>query len=107
MRVIGNVVGERGQLGLGTGEAPQFEILQRLIGADRLRQASRAIAPDRRAGAVGKRPVVLDQAFERLPGQVEPVEVGIAALERGDHVQRLRIVVEAVILGPQPYRLCD
>ena len=43
----------------------------------------------------GQRPVVLDQALERLPGEVEPVEFGVAALQPRHHAQRLRIVVEA------------
>ncbi len=51
------------------------------------------------AGAVGERAVVLDQPFQRLPGQVEPVEIGVAPLQRGDHVQRLRVVVEAAEAG--------
>ena len=38
---------------------------------------------------------MLDQPFERLPGQVEPVEGGVAPLERGHHPQRLGIVIEA------------
>ena len=51
------------------------------------------------AGAVGERAVVLDQAFERLPGEVESVEVGVAPLQRRHHVQRLRVVVEAAERG--------
>ena len=47
------------------------------------------------AGAIGERAVVLDQAFERLPGEIEPVEVGVAPLQRGHDAQRLRVVVEA------------
>ena len=50
-------------------------------------------------GAVGERAVVLDQAFERFPGQVEPVEIGIAPLQRRHDVQRLRVVVEAAEAG--------
>ena len=42
---------------------------------------------------------MLDQALQRLPGEVEPVEGGVAALERGDDAQRLRIVVEAAGIG--------
>ena len=38
---------------------------------------------------------MLDQAFQRLPGEVQPVEGRIAPLERGDDAQRLRVVVEA------------
>ena len=66
-----------------------------VVGEDRRRHAVLGIAPDRRAVAVGQRAVVLDQPFERLPGQIEPVEIRIAALERGDDAQRLRVVVEA------------
>ena len=38
---------------------------------------------------------MLDQPFERLPAEIQSVEAGIAPLERGDHPQGLRIVVEA------------
>ena len=38
---------------------------------------------------------MLDQAFQRLPGQIEAVEIGVAALQLGDDAQRLRVVVEA------------
>src|SRR6516165_12815089 len=58
-------------------------------------QGALAIRPGGGAVAKRERAVVLDQAFERLPGQVQSVESGIAFLERGHHAQRLRIVVEA------------
>ena len=38
---------------------------------------------------------MLDQAFQRLPGEIEAVECGIAALERGHDAQRLGVVIEA------------
>ena len=38
---------------------------------------------------------MLDQALERLPGEIEPVESGVAPLEPGDDAQRLGVVVEA------------
>ena len=38
---------------------------------------------------------MLDQAFERFPGEVEAVEGRIAALQRGHDAQGLRIVIEA------------
>ena len=47
-----------------------------------------------------QRPVVLDGAFERLPGQVEPVELGIAALEPGQDAQGLVVVREAAEAAP-------
>ena len=55
----------------------------------------RAIAAERRPVAIGERTVVLDQAFQGLPGEVEAVEGGITALQRGDDAQRLCVVIEA------------
>ena len=93
--VIGDVVGDGGDLGLGAGKAPELEILGLAIEPDAVRQAMLAIAAHRIAAAVGQRPVVLDEAFERLPGEIQPVESGVAPLERGHRAQRLRIVIEA------------
>ena len=93
--VIGDVVGNGRGLRLGAGKRPQFQILDARIGRDRRRHAMRGIAADGSAGTVGERAVVLGEAFQRLPGEVEPVELGIAALERGDDAQGLRVVVEA------------
>src|SRR6266849_4838577 len=95
MGIIGDVVGDGGDLRLGAGKAPQVEVLALPVGSDRRRHAARAIAPDRVAVAIDERTIVLDQPFERLPREIEPVETGIAALERGDDAQRLGIVVEA------------
>ena len=38
---------------------------------------------------------MLDQAFERLPGEIEAVEARIFLFQLGDHAQRLGVVVEA------------
>ena len=84
-----------GDLRLDAGEAPQLQILQPDIVADRLGHAVRAIAAERRAVPVGERAVVLDQAFERFPGQVEAVEGRVAALQRRHHPQGLGVVIEA------------
>ena len=42
---------------------------------------------------------MLDQALERLPGEIEPIEAGIFPLKLGDHAQRLGVVIEAAIFG--------
>ena len=55
----------------------------------------RAIAADRLAVPVGQRAVMFDQPFQGFPGQVEPVEARVAALQRGHHAQSLGVVVEA------------
>ncbi len=44
-----------------------------------------------------ERPVVFDDPLQGFPGQVQPVEFGIAFLQPGDDGQRLRIVVEPAI----------
>ena len=38
---------------------------------------------------------MLDQSLTRLPGEVEPIVVGIASFEPGDDPQGLGIVIEA------------
>ena len=55
------------------------------------------VSARRRPAALGQRAVVLDDAFQRFPGQVEPVELGIAALQRGHDAQGLGVVVEAAM----------
>ena len=79
--------------------APQLEVLQPAVVEDRGRDAVLGVAPDRRPGPVGERAVVLDQAFERIPSQVEAVEIGVAALEPRHHAERLGVVVEAAVAG--------
>ena len=58
-----------------------------------------AIAAERRTAAIGERAVVLDQALQRFPGQIQAVEIRIAALQRGDDAQGLGIVIEAAERG--------
>jgi len=70
--------------------AIELEIEQRVEIADRLRhRAGEPLARD-----IGQRPVVLDQALKRFPGQVQPVELGVAPLQPGDDAQRLGVMVE-------------
>jgi hypothetical protein len=66
---------------------------------DGVRQPALAIGPGGSAVAKRERAIVLDQAFERLPGEVQSVERRIAPLEHGHHPQRLRIVIEAAAGG--------
>ena len=47
---------------------------------------------------------MLDEAFERFPRQVEPVESRVAVLKLGDDAQRLGIVIEAAIRPHRPRR---
>ena len=53
------------------------------------------VALDRRAVRRRERAVVLEQPFERFPGEIETVEGGVAPFERGNDSQRLGVMVEA------------
>ena len=94
MGVIGDVVGKRGDLRLGAGKAPQFQILTLGVRADRVRKAAFAIMSNRVARPIGERSIVLDQTLQRLPGEIQSIERGIAALQCRDHAQRLCVMVE-------------
>ena len=85
--VVGDVVGERRDLGLGAGMGGELEIVARRV----LRQRPGQFARDR--------PVVLGEPLERLPCQVQPVEADIVALQRGDDADRLGVVVESAMMG--------
>ena len=91
VRVVGDVVGDGGALGLDAGEGGEVQVVQFVVVADRLRQG----AVQARAGRVRQRAVVLDQPLQRLPGQVQTVELGIAPLQPRHDPQRLCVVVEA------------
>ena len=95
MGVISDVVGHRGDLRFNAGETPELQFLRAAIIEDGRRNAVTPIALKRRAGAVGERTIVLDQALERFPGQVQAVECWIAPLQHRHHAQRLGIVIEA------------
>jgi hypothetical protein len=82
--VVGDVVGECRHLRLGGGVGVQVELVALVVLGDVGRRAA-------------QRAVVLGQALERFPGEVQPVEGGVAGLQQGDHAQRLGVVVEAAI----------
>jgi hypothetical protein len=88
--VVGDVVGERGELRFERSIGGKLEVLLQAIIGDRTRYRPRR-------GTPGERAVVLDEALKRLPGEVEAVEAGIFALERGDDAQGLGVVVEAAL----------
>ena len=75
----------------------EVERLDAIIGKDGCGDAARAIALGRRAGGVGQRAIVLDEARQGRPGQVEAVEIRVAMFEFGDDPQALGIVVEAAV----------
>ena len=80
--VIGDVVAHGGDLGFGRGVGAEHQILPCVVGGDV-------------GGGFGERAVVLDQAFEGLPGEVQAVERGVAGFQAGDDAKGLCVVVEA------------
>ena len=88
--VVGDVVGDGGDLRLKARPGVERKIVSRGVFADRHRQ--------RLFPRADQRAVVLDDAFQRLPGQVEAVIGRLAALQLRQQAQGLRVVVEAVIV---------
>ena len=95
--VIGDVVGKGRDLGFQRRKTPQFQIEGLVEVGDADGNTAFAIAPGRGPATLGQRAVVLDDALQRFPGQVEPVEFGVAMLQRGHQLQRLGVVVEAAM----------
>ena len=88
--VVGDVVAERGDLRLRAGIGGEFEGMDGVVAGDRFRQ--------RIIGEPGQqRAVVLGDAFQRLPGEVEAVEGRIAGLQLGHQADRVGVMVEAAI----------
>src|SRR5690606_6032053 len=58
-----------------------------------------SIAPKGPARAVQQRAVVLEDALEGFPGEVETVMLRIAVFQQRDDAQRLNVVVEAAERG--------
>ncbi len=81
--VVGDIVGQRRHLRLGARPGRELEIVARHVIGQRRRQLA------------AHRAVMFRDPFERLPGEVEPVERGIAPLELGQHAQRLVVVAKA------------
>src|SRR5215210_4429915 len=97
MGVIGYVVGDGRDLRFQRGKAPKFQIVAGVVVGNSNGDALVAIASGSRTVASGQGSVVLDDALERFPGQVQAIEFGIAMLQRSDHAQTLRVVVEAAM----------
>jgi len=80
--VVGDIVRKRSKLCLRPRVRHEVEVVKRIVAAKR---------PARRR----HRPVVLGKPLQRFPRKVEPVEIGVADLERGQHPDRVAIVVES------------
>ena len=84
--VVGDVVGDGRDLGLGRGPAVQPQAPAGVELADH--------APGRAVQFPGHRAIVLDDPFQRFPGQVQALEVRIAMLQLGHDPKGLDVVVE-------------
>jgi hypothetical protein len=82
--VIGDVVGDGRGLGFPSGVAGQPEIMLPVVVEDRRRHAALRVTPGRPTLRVEERTVMLHQAFEGFPGEVETVIGGVAHLEASD-----------------------
>ena len=82
MIVVGDVVGERGDLRLEAGPGAE-------------RQIHLGIGLGQRPGRRGDRAIMLGEAFQRLPAEVEPRPARIGRLDPGDDAQRVRVMIEA------------
>ena len=82
--VVGDVIGQCRDLRLRACMRRQVQRVQ-------------AIIFDDVGGWAAQRAVMLGEALQRLPRQVQPVEAGVAGFPRGAGLEGLRIVVEAAI----------
>jgi hypothetical protein len=95
--VISDVVGQRRGLRLGAGKTAELEIRNGIILQQRHRQAAFGVAADGRAIWFEQWPIVLDEPFQSLEGQIEAIERRVATLQLGDNAKRLRVVIESAI----------
>ena len=85
MVIIGNVIGQRRCLRLGTRMGVQLQIVPRVICSQRIRDVTR------------HRPVMLCNSFKGFPCQVQSVPFGVVTLEICDNMKGLGIVVKAAV----------
>ena len=96
--VVGDVVGHRRHLCLRRGPAGQLQIVFAHILANGQWQAAFAVFSRGPALRVEQWAVVLHQAFQRFPCQVQAVEAGVTALQLRDDSQGLGVVLETAVL---------
>ena len=93
--VVGDIIGNGGDLGLGAGERRKLEVLISAVELDCVRNPPLAVTGGGTPVLKDQRPIVLDQPFECLPGKIEPVKADVAPFERGHHPERLRVVIKS------------
>lgn len=91
--IVGDVVGESGDLSLGTCEGMEFKRLEGLIIAKGGRQTRRILPGPQ------ERTIMLDDPLKGLPGEVQSVESGIFVLKARQDPQGLGVVIKPAIRG--------
>ncbi len=99
MGIVGDVIGNGGDLRFNRGKACKLEIMNFGIFDDHLRQAAFLEMAKGVATGINQRAIVLDQAFKGFPGEVQAIELGVFPLQPGDNSQGLGVVIEAAIGG--------
>ena len=79
--VIGDVIGERRDLAFERWKGVEAQILNRHVGADGKRQTVFGVALDGAAFAIDQGAIVLNDAFERLPGEVHAAKRRVTVFE--------------------------
>jgi hypothetical protein len=82
--VIGDVVGKGRDLCFQRRITPQLQVEPLVEVGDTDGDPAITVRPGGRPATLGQRTVVLDDPFERFPGQVQPVELGITMFQRSD-----------------------
>jgi iron-sulfur cluster assembly accessory protein len=96
--VIGDVVGDGSRLGFRGSIGAQLQIVLLVVAEHKLMDSAFPMPLRGGAARVQKRTIVLDDPFQGLPAQIEPVKRGVASLQNSDGPQTLGVVVEAAIL---------
>ena len=91
--VVGDVVGERGDLGLGRGPAVEPQVVVGVELGDRRSRTARSSL-----SVTGPLCLMTPSSVSQV--RFRPVEARIAALQLGDHAEGLHIVVEAAVGRP-------
>ena len=84
--VVGDIVRQRGDLGLRAGMGVKLQVVPRRISLD-----------GSGARICLTRTIVLCHPFQGLPGEVQAVEVVVALLQGGQDAHGLRVVVETAV----------
>ena len=95
MGIVRDIIGNGRNLRLETRKGAKLQIVDLDVMLDRRRNSALAVAQGGAPIAQNKRSVMLHEAFERLPRQIQSIEFGVRPLERSDYAQGLGIVIEA------------